>query len=236
MKQSFWIVLKHCSHSAFHVSVSSFPRILSVVNSGGAIWLNTFPSEQHFTLSFQKTSCLMPWNIPVFGAGLGMVAGRNNDLNFQALDLHFPVLARGQVVRKEHANVGWRFWEKGKFYRSLPLSAASDRGSLQEYKEKRPLCFTWLNSCHKPCSESKDRHGRNNHSLKHLSTPEKHSKSEIQILPNSYLEACLWVAEGFGTQRVCYLPPVNLRSLLFLIDCCRFLERWKKTFKLCMQW
>lgn len=51
----------------------------------------------------------MPWNVTIFGAGLGMVAELNNDLNFQASDLHFPALAGAQVVRREHANVGWKF-------------------------------------------------------------------------------------------------------------------------------
>lgn len=142
MKQSFRIVLKQYSHSTFHVSAFSFPRILSVVNSGGAIWLNAFLSEQHFTLSFPKTSFLMPWNITIFGAGFGMVAGLNNDLNFQALDWHFPVLARGQIVTKEHAKVGWRFWEKGKLYRKpSPLSSFGQRGFAGIQREEITLFY-----------------------------------------------------------------------------------------------
>ena len=51
----------------------------------------------------------MPWNFTIFGAGLGMVAELNNDLNFQASDLHFPELAGAQVVWREYAKMGGRF-------------------------------------------------------------------------------------------------------------------------------
>lgn len=38
-----------------------------------------------------------------------MVAELNNDLNFQASELHFPELGGAEVVWREHANMGSRF-------------------------------------------------------------------------------------------------------------------------------
>lgn len=52
-----------------------------------------------FLLSFSKTSFLKPWNFIIFGAGLGTVA-ELNDLNFQALGLHFPELAGAKAAQR----------------------------------------------------------------------------------------------------------------------------------------
>lgn len=66
-------------------------------------------SEQYFVLSFPQTSFLMPWNFNIFGAGLGMVAELNNDLHFQASELHFPEPGGAEMVWREHANMRSRF-------------------------------------------------------------------------------------------------------------------------------